>query len=134
MTNPWPPIDRDAKSGEFFDAAAAGKLLLKTCDTCAHALAPESQLCTACHGTRLSWAPASGAGLLVSWTVVHRAPNHMYTDVVPYTVGIVELAEGPWLYARIVTAAPRCGAPLHAEFVHPEDGESYPIFVEAVSQ
>lgn len=134
MTNPWPPIDRDAKSGEFFDAADDDLLLLKTCDTCTHALAPEAQVCTACRGTRLSWTPASGAGVLVSWAVVHRAPNRSYTDLVPYTVGIVELAEGPWLYARIVHAAPCCGVPLQAEFVHPEDGESYPVFVEAVPQ
>ncbi|MGX9672878.1 Zn-ribbon domain-containing OB-fold protein [Mycobacterium sp. HM-7] len=70
----------------------------------------------------------------MSWTVVHRAPNRAYTDVVPYTVGIVELSEGPWVYARIVIDEPRCGVALKAEFVHPEDGESYPIFVEAASQ
>lgn len=130
----WPPIVGDAKSGEFFAAASDDRLLLKTCVACAHALAPEAQLCTACGGTELSWAPASGTGVLVSWTVVHRAPSRAYSDVVPYTAGIVELDEGPWLYARIVTNAPRAGMKLHTEFVHPEDGESYPVFVEAVTQ
>jgi len=64
----------------------------------------------------------------VTWTTVHKAPNRAYTDCVPYVVGIVELTEGPWLYARIDTEIPTAGMALTAAFVHSEDGESYPIF------
>jgi len=124
----WPPMQRDAKSAEFFDGAAANYLLIKCCDQCAHALAPEAFVCTSCAGTALHWVPAAGTGNLVTWTTVHKAPNRAYTDCVPYVVGIVELTEGPWLYARIDTEIPTAGMALTAAFVHSEDGESYPIF------
>lgn len=123
----WPTIERDAKSTPFFDAAARDELLIKRCEHCAQLLPPESAVCTTCGRTDLSWLPATGAGRLVTWTVVHRAPNRAYADVVPYTVGIVELDEGPWLSGRI-SGEPYAGMLLHARFEHPEDGESYPVF------
>ncbi|MEU8413487.1 OB-fold domain-containing protein [Amycolatopsis japonica] len=124
----WPPITRDAKSGPFFDAAARDELLIKHCDRCARASAPDAAVCTGCGGTELSWVRAAGTATLVSWTVVHRAPNRAYTDLVPYTVGIVELTEGPWLHARVDIATPSAGMPLRAEFVHADGSESHPIF------
>jgi uncharacterized protein len=132
--NQWPPIERDTKSAEFFDAAARDQLVIKNCDNCAQALSPEALVCTTCGRTELSWAPTEGTARLVTWTVVHRAPNKFYSDVVPYTVGVVELTDGPWLYARVATDAPSAGMHLRVEFVHPDGGESYPIFTEEMSQ
>lgn len=129
----WPTIERDAKSAEFFEAAAGDELVIKRCEDCEQALPPEAAVCTTCAGTALTWAPATGAGTLVSWTVVHRAPNHAYADLTPYIVGVVELAEGPWLYASVETEAPEAGQALRAEFRHPEAGEAYPVFVEVTS-
>lgn len=126
----WPPIERDAKSAEFFDAAARDELVIKRCEFCAQVLPPEAVVCTTCGDTVLPWVYAAGTGSLVSWTVVHRPPNKAYAELVPYTVGIVELTEGPWLYARIETDAPRAGMPLRARYVHAEGSESHPIFTE----
>lgn len=131
MTGPvttWPPMRRDAKSAEFFDAAARDELLIKMCGYCEQPLPPEAAACTTCGHTDLMWAPAAGTATLVSWSVVHRAPNSAFAALVPYTVGIVELTEGPWLYARI-TGTPSEGMALRAEFVHTDDSESYPVFV-----
>ncbi|MEU1208721.1 OB-fold domain-containing protein [Nocardia sp. NPDC005825] len=124
----WPPMTRDAKSAEFFDAARRGELAIKKCTGCGLSLAPEAMVCTDCGGSDPVWASASGAGALVTWTTVHKAPNRAFTDLVPYTVGIVELAEGPWLYAGIL-GEPGAGAALRVEFVHPPEGESYPVWV-----
>jgi uncharacterized protein len=124
----WPAMRRDSKSAEFFDAAARNELVIKRCDRCGQALPPEAAVCTTCGQTELTWTAAAGTGTLVTWTVVHRAPNAAFADLVPYTVGVVELAEGPWLYARIA-GEPSVGQALSAEFVHAETGESYPIFV-----
>ena len=121
-------MQRDSKSAEFFDAAARNELVIKKCGRCSQALPPEAAVCTTCGRAELSWAPAAGTGTLVTWTVVHRAPNAGFADLVPYTVGIVELTEGPWLYAR-AEIEPSAGMTLRAQFVHPESGESYPIFV-----
>lgn len=126
---PWPPALRDDKSAPFFDAAARDELAIRRCRDCGQRLAPEAGACTACRGTDLEWTAATGEGRLVTWTVVERAPNPAFADVVPYTVGVVELAEGPWLYIRIEGNGrpPERDAPVRIEFVHDEDGDSYPI-------
>ena len=130
----WPPMQRDGKSAEFFAAAEREELVIKGCNNCAQSLPPESAVCSRCGRTALSWLPAAGTATLISWTVVHRAPNGAYIELVPYTVGIIELTEGPWLYGRIETDAPVAGMALKASFVHPEEGESYPLFVESDGQ
>ncbi|MEV6223861.1 Zn-ribbon domain-containing OB-fold protein [Nocardia fluminea] len=132
-TATWPPMRRDAKSAEFFEAASRGELAIKKCAGCGRSLAPEAMVCTDCGGSDPTWTSASGAGTLITWTTVHKAPNPAFAPMVPYTVGVVELAEGPWLYARI-TGEPRAGAALRAEFVHPAEGESYPTWVVTSGQ
>jgi uncharacterized OB-fold protein len=123
-------MQRDSKSAEFFDAAARNELMIKQCEDCEEALPPEAAVCTTCGTTSLTWIAAVGTGTLVTWTVVHRAPNAGYADLVPYPVGVVELTEGPWLYAR-VDGELAVGRPLRVEFVHPTEAESYPMFVGA---
>lgn len=126
-----PAAERDAHSAPFYDAAAREELLIRRCISCAHALPPEACTCTACGGQELAWISASGSARLVSWAVVHHSPLPAFSDQVPFAVGLVELAEGPWLYARIVpNGAELCaGAALWVAFVNPPEGESYPVFV-----
>lgn len=121
-------IERDGKSAAFFDAAAQDRLVIRRCVGCGQPLPPEAVVCTTCAGTDLEWIPAAGTGRLASYTVVHRAPHPAYR--VPYTIGIVELDEGPWLYARVKAESPAVGLPVRASFRHPEEGESYPVFEE----
>lgn len=127
----WPPIARDTKSAAVFDAAARDELLIKRCEHCTQLQPPEAAVRTSCGHTDLTWLPATGTGRLVSWTVVHRAPNRAYADLVPYTVDIVELSEGPWLSGRIDADRPHAGMPLHARFIRGGTGGSYPVFVTA---
>ena len=126
-TDAMPSMRRDGKSEVFFDAAAREELMLKRCDRCAAAAAPEATLCPQCGASDLSWVPGSGEATLVTWTTVHKPPNAAYAGAVPYMVGVVELAEGPWMYASI-SGRPEAGAVLHLQFVHPVDGESYPVW------
>jgi uncharacterized OB-fold protein len=49
-------------------------------------------------------------------------------------VALVELDEGPWLHTRLAgvdraaLGRLRAGMRVSARFVHPVDGESYPLF------
>lgn len=58
-------------------------------------------LCTACGSEGFGWTEASGAATLHSWTVLHHAFDPAFAREVPYTVVIVDLAEGPRLMARL---------------------------------
>lgn len=121
-------IVRDAKSAEFFDAAAADRLMIRRCAGCGLFLPPEAVVCTTCARAELDWVTATGTGVLASYAVVHRAPHPTYH--VPYTIGIVELDEGPWLYARVTARRPVVGLPVRVVFQHPDEGESFPVFEE----
>ncbi len=126
-----PMIERDEHTAPFFDAAQGDKLLLQRCTACDKWLGPQATNCPGCGG-ELAWRPAAGTAQLITWAVVHSAPHRAFADQLPYLTGYVELAEGPWLSARIAGADPaqlHAGAPLRAQFVHPPEGESYPVFV-----
>jgi hypothetical protein len=49
-------------------------------------------------------------------------------------LALVELDEGPWLHTGLAVTSPeaiaalRAGQRVAASFVHPADGESYPVF------
>ena len=131
------PIVRDLDTAPFFDAAAEERLLVRRCEQ-GHLLpvapftlayAGRSLRCPDCGSSEVGWAEASGAATLVTWTVVH--PKH--GD--PVVAGIVELAEGPWMYASIAVApdAPlSAGQPLEVAFEHPDEGEATPVFRPAL--
>jgi uncharacterized protein len=129
---PLLPVQRDDDSAAFFAAAAAGKLLVRRCAT-GHYLGPglrfagSALLCPTCQTTEIAWVEASGNASLVSWTVVHERDGSAAG-----AAGIVELEEGPWLYA-LLDAAPgselRAGLPLVVGFVSSGDGgEWIPAF------
>src|SRR5262249_7066177 len=56
-----------------------------------------------CHFEGLEWVTASGDGTIYSYTVVHQAFGP-FAGAVPFVVGLVELAEGVRMLARIVGA------------------------------
>ncbi|MDA3642964.1 OB-fold domain-containing protein [Saccharopolyspora indica] len=127
---PIVPVARDTASAPFYDGTAREELLLRRCDACSSISAPNVESCSACGGTALSWTPASGIAQLVTWTVVHgRSP--VDGEHLRIVAGLVELAEGPWLYARIVDIAPEdvtTGLALAVGFDHAEGSETVPVF------
>lgn len=99
--NPFPiAVRRTDESAQFFAMAAEGAVMLRRCEACGACRAPQNAVCVACHS--LDWEPvaAAGSASLVSWTVVHRSPVPGLPA--PYVAAIVECAEGPWLFVRLL--------------------------------
>jgi uncharacterized protein len=151
-------IRRDERSAPFFDAAAKDQLLIRRCAACGRWLAPEAGACYDCGAEDPGWVPASGLGTLVSWAVQHPrgsapgqpsgagapgptggagAPGPTGQEAAPTVLALVELDEGPWLHTGLAVTGPaaiaalRAGQQVAASFVHPADGESYPVFCPA---
>lgn len=82
---------------------AQGHLSFQRC-ACAHAWLPPRPECPRCLRADFRWERATGAAKLISWVVYHRAYDDAFKDRLPYTVAIVELAEGPRLISNIVGA------------------------------
>lgn len=123
MTPDVPVVRRTAGSADFFDAARDGHLLLRQCNACEVVRGPQEQVCPACWAVEHTALTASGRASLVSWSLVHRSP--VPAVPAPYTAGIVEVEEGPWLLTRVLTAADEtlvAGQPLTV-VVAPGEGE-----------
>lgn len=98
-TRPVP--EPDADTVPYWDAAREGRLSIPFCEDCrAHFFYPR-RYCPFCTSEQLSWKDVSGVGHIYSFTVVHKAPVPAFQGEIPYTVGLVELAEGPRIYTRI---------------------------------
>lgn len=92
-----PTATLEVLKAEHRDALEAGRLTFQRCAACGNAWLPVREECPRCLADDFTWEEASGAGRLVSWCVYHRTPLPEFQDRVPYTVFIVELAEGPRL-------------------------------------
>ncbi len=67
--------------------------------------------------TKVQWKPAKGGGTLISYVVFHR--QYAQDFPTPYSVGLVELDEGPRLLARLAQAGqkePTVGMHVTAQF------------------
>jgi len=103
------------------------------CVDCGMVIAPPSGTCYSCGSTRMEWTEVSGNGKLVSFTVIHVAPEDFQAEV-PYYVGIVELEEGTRVTARLKGYDPEkpeeiiLGTPVHLDYEHGQSGKVYLAF------
>jgi uncharacterized OB-fold protein len=125
-------IRADDRSTPFFAAAARDVLLIKRCAECDRWLEPGATGCPGCGAADPRWEQAAGRGRLISWAVLPAGKPDPADP--PSVLALVELDEGPWLRTRLErigakgTAGLRPGLPVTAHFVHPAEGESYPVF------
>ncbi len=98
----------------FWAAAAEGRLLIQRCEDCGRAVFYPREICPHCWSSRLVWADASGRGRLKSFSTIHKPGHPGWQPAAPYTVGLVELEEGPTMLSFILTGpdAPRVGQAL----------------------
>lgn len=123
-----PPIpDADAASAHFFAALNAGRLDVLRCLQCA---TPHLAVlrCDACGGGDFASDAASGDGVIYSFTRTHIAHHPAFADRLPFSGGIVELAEGPRLFAPLLGAGPfAIDAPVTLELLR-DNGRGYAAF------
>jgi uncharacterized protein len=106
MTFPRPLPSPNPLTAPYWQAAHQGELKLPRCDACEKFHFYPRAACPHCGSTQLTWRRVSGRGEVYSFTVVHRAPSKGFESLVPYTVAVVALEEGPHLMTRLIDAAP----------------------------
>ncbi|MXR52925.1 hypothetical protein GRX03_15100 [Halovenus sp. WSH3] len=84
----------------FFAALADGTLLGGVCADCEQVLLPPRPACYACGSRAVTVEPQSREGRIFSYTAVHTPPPAFAADA-PYTVAVVELADGGRLLGRV---------------------------------
>mgnify|MGYP000891252327 CR=1 FL=1 len=110
----------------YWDAAAAGKLLVKKCRACGEPHFYPRALCPFCFG-ETEWLETNGEGEIYSFSVMRRAP-------VPYAIAFVKLDAGPIMMSNIVDCdfdSLRIGRRVHVVFKPAENGQNVPMFAPA---
>ena len=113
----------------FWEAAAAGRLLLKFCRQCGRTHWYPRALCPHCHSSDLEWRESAGWGSVYSFTVVRRAEP-------PYVLAYVQLEEGPRLLTNIVDCDPdsvQIGQRVSVTFRPAAEGRAMPVFRPAAA-
>jgi hypothetical protein len=124
-TIPAPPVTPDTQA--FWDAAAQGRLLIKTCTSCRQIHYYPRAICPGCGSDATEWLQASGRGTIYSYSVMRRVP-------VPYAIAYVTLEEGVSMMTNIVDGdldAIRIGQAVRVVFKPTEGGPPVPMFTPA---
>jgi uncharacterized OB-fold protein len=90
----------------FWEGAARHELRLPRCRACGTLNACGEPRCRACAASAFDWDVLSGRATVYSWTTVHRAFLPQFADQVPFTTGLVAVAEDPDV--RVVTGFVDC--------------------------
>jgi uncharacterized OB-fold protein len=89
-------------SHAYWEAAKDEKLVIRRCSSCSAFHFMPRHLCPHCWSTDLEWVQASGKGTVHSYSIIRRAPMQSYSPRVPYVVALIDLDEGPRMFANIV--------------------------------
>lgn len=103
----------------------------KKCDTL---YVPPRPICLSCTSWDMEWAQVTGKGKLSAFTCIAIGPSFMraegYDRNNPYCSGVVELAEGARVDARIEGVAPNhpekieVGMKMTVKFLHRGEGDN----------
>jgi uncharacterized OB-fold protein len=117
----------------FWDATAAGRLVLPRCTACAGYIWYPRPYCPACGSLGVEWVEVSGRGTVYSYTVNRRGQADMpaYREAGTYVLAYVELEEGPRVMTNIVDCDPdtvRIGQRVEVVFHDTGQGTALPRF------
>jgi len=124
---PRPAVGAD--TAPFWEFARAHELRLQTCTRCEQRRWPPGPVCPSCWSADAEWTPVSGRGVLQSWVTFRREYHPAFP--VPYTVGLVELEEGPRLEGMLLDTpleALRWRLPVRLVWQERDDGFAVPAF------
>jgi uncharacterized OB-fold protein len=93
MTRPCPGSVEPGYE-DFVAAQADGRLVARRCAGCGNAQWPPRPLCGSCHADVFEPLPVEPAGVVHTFTVVHRAFHPWFAERVPYGVAVVETDQG----------------------------------------
>ncbi|WP_333773645.1 Zn-ribbon domain-containing OB-fold protein [Streptomyces sp. IBSBF 3136] len=95
----------DAFTRPYWEAAAAGRLLLRRCRACGRAHHYPREFCPHCWSAEVDWEEAGGRATLYTWSTVHRNDLAPFDARTPYVAAVVDLAEGPRMMTELVGCA-----------------------------
>jgi uncharacterized protein len=123
------------ETAHFWEGTRAGELRLQCCDDCDQTYFPPRPFCPNCGSRSVSIVKASGKATLASY-IINQRPHPAWDA--PYSIAIVELAEGPRMMTNIVNCpqtpeALELDMALEVVFERQTDDITLPLFQPAAS-
>jgi uncharacterized protein len=118
----------------YWEAAKAGRLLVKKCNGCGEGHHYPRPFCPSCWSEDVEWQDVSGRGTIYTYSVVFRNDLPPFNEWGTYMPAIVELHEGPRLMTNIIDATPdevSVGAAVEVRYSDLTDEWAAPVFVLA---
>ena len=112
--------EETSPEAQWRDALARGELLLQRSRSSGEFCFPPRVMAPGTGADDLEWVPASGAGTIYSVTMISPKP-----PAAPYTIVLVDLAEGPRVMSRVEGLAPdavHIGLAVQARVAHGAEG------------
>jgi uncharacterized OB-fold protein len=125
---PIPQLRGEEKS--YYADLREHRLPYYRCDVCGDVHARPQEFCPSCGGTvARQW--SSGDGTVYSFTTQQRAGHPFFTDAVPYTIALVDFAEGFRSLADLTVpdGEPHVGQHVRVEFEDVTDDIALAHFV-----
>ena len=101
---PIPSVSSDTE--EYWKGLLAHKLVLPKCNDCGKVSFPPRRFCPHCMSFDVTWTEMSGRGKVHTFSVVYQNKSPGFAEKVPYTVGFIELDEGPQMMSNVIDADP----------------------------
>ena len=123
---PAPAVNPENKP--YFEAAAAGRLVVKFCAACGQYHHYPRAICPHCFSERTEWREAKGTGAVYTCSVLKRGVP------VPYCIAYVTLEEGVSMLTNIVDCdleAVHIGQKVKVVFKPTDGGPPVPMFTLA---
>ena len=111
----------------FWDAAKAGKFMIKRCTACGEPHYFPRSICPFCFSDKTVWEESSGEATIYTLSHMRKSASG------PYVIAYVTLKEGPSLQTNIVDCEPeklKIGQKVKVVF-KPTDGAPLPFFTPA---
>jgi len=111
----------------YWQAADAGRLLVKRCTACGEHHHYPRDICPFCWSEATEWREAAGTGTVYSFSTMGQGEA-------AYTLAYVQLDEGPVMMSNLVGAKPGAwavGQRVRVAFAPSEGGHAVPVFEPA---
>ncbi|MEV6223918.1 OB-fold domain-containing protein [Nocardia fluminea] len=104
-------------------------LWIRRCRECRALFAPQTSVCPTCTSAELAWMPSSGLGSIVSWRLEHHSAGNDPAEVMPRTIAVVELDDGPWIFTTIDgEVPPPARGSVRVRFLPHVSADGFPVF------
>ena len=120
-----------ADAAPYWEGTRINELRYQTCTACGAVVFHPRYVCPYCLSSELKWQKSNGKGKVYTFSTVCRAPYKSLQSKTPYTVGIIELDEGFYMFSEIVDCDPsqiEIGLPVEVVFHKVNEEVTLPKF------